>query len=203
MMAQEAGSVEAVTMGFEDPTFDERPFARQVAARWGVQLHEHLLRPRAVADLPEIVWQYGQPLADVSIVPTYYVAQAVKRHVTVVLGGDGGDELFGGYSRPVVARAAMNYRRLLPSGLRSWLGRRLGGHQRGLLKRPALLAAAGQGTAEQAFVYDRPFGATAGWLTPRNSSGSWRAGTPTCSTARLGSTPWAKTRWIVRSTATW
>ena len=90
MMAQEAGSVEAVMMGFEDPTFDERSFARQVAARWGVQLHEHLLRPRAVADLPEIVWQYGQPLADVSIVPTYYVAQAAKSHVTVVLNGDGG-----------------------------------------------------------------------------------------------------------------
>ena len=157
MMAQEAGSVEAVMMGFEDPTFDERSFARQVAARWGVQLHEHLLRPRAVADLPEIVWQYGHPLADVSIVPTYYVAQAAKSHVTVVLNGDGGDELFGGYARPVVARAAMTYRRLLPSGLRSWLGRRLGGYQRGLLKRPALLAAAGQGTAEQAFVYDRAF----------------------------------------------
>jgi asparagine synthase (glutamine-hydrolysing) len=51
----------------------------------------------------------------------------------------------------------MTYRSLLPSGLRSWLGRRLGGYQRGLLKRPALLAAAGQGTAEQAFVYDRAF----------------------------------------------
>lgn len=157
MMAQEVGQVEAVTMGFEDPAFDERPFARQVANRWGARLHEHLLRPRAVADLPEIVWQYGQPLADVSIVPTYYVAQAAKEHVTVVLNGDGGDELFGGYARPVIARAAMAYRSLLPSGLRGWLGKRMNEYQRGPLRRLALLAVAGQGTAEEAFVYDRAF----------------------------------------------
>jgi asparagine synthase (glutamine-hydrolysing) len=157
MMAQEAGRVEAVMMGFEDPAFDERPFARQVAARWGVRLHEHLLRPRAVVDLPEIVWQYGQPLADVSIVPTYYVAKAAKEQVTVVLNGDGGDELFGGYARPVVERAAMTYRSLLPSGLRGRLGKQFVGYQRGPLKRLAMLAVAGQGTAKQAFVYDRGF----------------------------------------------
>jgi asparagine synthase (glutamine-hydrolysing) len=157
MMAQEAGQIDAVTIGFEDPAFDERPFARRVAARWGVRLHEHLLRPHAVADLPEIIWQYGQPLADVSIVPSYYVAQAAKEHVTVVLNGDGGDELFGGYTRPVVERAAMTYRWLLPSGLRSRLGKWLGGYQQGPLKRLALLLANGQGTAEQAFVYDRSF----------------------------------------------
>ncbi len=160
MMAQEAGSVEAVMMGFEDPAFDERRFARQVAARWGVRLHEHVLRPSAVADLPEIVWQYGQPLADVSIVPTYYVAKAAKAHVTVVLNGDGGDELFGGYGRPRVARAAHIYRQLLPSGLRCWLGQRLSGYQRNPLaplRRLAILAAAGQDSAEQAFVYDRAF----------------------------------------------
>lgn len=157
MMAQEAGQVEAVTMGFEDPAFDERPLARQVATRWGVRLHEHLLRPRAVIDLPEIVWQYGQPLADVSIVPTYYVAQAAKEHVTVVLNGDGGDELFGGYARPMVARAAMIYRSLLPSGWRKWLGKQFSEYQRGPLRRLALLAVAGQGTAKQAFVYDRAF----------------------------------------------
>jgi len=68
MMAQEQSRpVEAVVMGFDDPEYDERPYARQVADRWGANLHEHVLRSNAIADLPEIIWQYGQPLADVSI----------------------------------------------------------------------------------------------------------------------------------------
>ncbi len=158
MMAQEAGPVDAVMVGFEDPAFDERPFARQVAARWGVRLHEHVLRPQAVTNLPEIVWQYGQPLADTSIVPTYYVAQAAKAHVTVVLNGDGGDELFGGYYRPLLTRAAIVYRQLLPPRLRSWLGPQLSGYQQPtLLKGLSELTTFGQGTAKQAFVNDMAF----------------------------------------------
>ena len=154
MMAQEAGPVEAVMVSYEEPYFDERRFARQVAARWGVQLHEHVLRPRAVADLPKIVSHYGQPLADDSVVPNYYVAQAAKAHVTVVLAGDGGDELFGGYNRPQIERAAITYRQVLPSGLRRWLGRRLSGYQRGRLRPLARLAQAGQISAKQTHFYD-------------------------------------------------
>jgi len=158
VMAQEiAQPVEAVVMGFDDPAYDERAFARQVAHKWGVNLHEHTLRPNAVADLPEIIWHYGQPLADVSIVPTYYVAEAAKRHVTVVLNGDGGDELFGGYARPVVARAAQHYRRFVPRPLRHILGQQYHRLERGPLKPLGMLASAGQGTAAEAFVYDRAF----------------------------------------------
>ncbi|HET6566625.1 MAG TPA: asparagine synthase (glutamine-hydrolyzing) [Rhodothermales bacterium] len=149
--------VEAVVMGFEDPVYDERIHARQVAQRWGVHLHEHVLQANAVVDLPEIIWHYGQPLADVSIVPTYYVAQAARQHVTVVLNGDGGDELFGGYARPVVTRAAQHYRRMVPAGMRRFLGRQLSGLDRGPLKPLGMLAVAGQGTAMEAFVYDRAF----------------------------------------------
>lgn len=165
MMAQaQVAPVEAVVIGFDDPAFDERPYARQVAERWGVNLHEHVLRADAVADLPEIIWHYGQPLADVSIVPTYYVAKAAKEHVTVVLNGDGGDEVFGGYARPVVARAAQTYRRLVPAALRRAARDGLGpvnGH-RGLAKHVRMLAAAGAGTAADAFVYDRAFRAYRG-----------------------------------------
>lgn len=160
MMAQEqAAPVEAVVIGFDDPAFDERPFARQVAEQWGVNLHEHVLRADAVADLPEIIWQYGQPLADVSIVPTYYVAKAAKEHVTVVLNGDGGDEVFGGYARPVVARAAQAYRKVVPAALRRTVWRTLGevnGH-RGVAKHIRMLAEAGAAEAADVFVYDRAF----------------------------------------------
>jgi len=159
LMAQEQDTpVDAVVMGFEDEAFDERPYARQVARKWDARLHEHLLRPDMIADLPEIIWQYGQPLADVSIVPTYYVAKAAREHVTVVLNGDGGDEVFGGYARPMVARAAQTYRQVVPSGLRRLLGhalKNMNGHP--LLKRTAMLAKAGQHDAQDAFIYDRAF----------------------------------------------
>ena len=107
-----------------------------------------------------MIWHYGQPMADISVVPTFYVAKAAKEHVTVVLNGDGGDEVFGGYARPVVARAAQYYRRLLPRTLRGALGhgaRSLKSNQRGLLKRLQLLAEAGAVSAPEAFVYDRAF----------------------------------------------
>jgi asparagine synthase (glutamine-hydrolysing) len=162
LMAQEQSRpVEAVVMGFDDPEFDERPYARKVARRWGVNLHEHVLQADAIADLPEIIWHYGQPVADVSIVPTYYVAKAAQAHVTVVLNGDGGDEVFGGYARPMVARAAQSYRRFLPSMIREMLGRSLNGladdRHGALLKRIGMLAEAGARPAREAFVYDRAF----------------------------------------------
>jgi asparagine synthase (glutamine-hydrolysing) len=157
MMAQEAGQVEAVTIGYEETTFDERRFARQVAARWGVQLHEHVLRPSdAVAELPEIVWQCDQPLAS-SLVPPYYVAKAAKAHVTVVLNGDGGDELFGGYPRPRIERAAMTYRQMLPLWVRRWLGQRLSSYGRGPLRHLAAVAQAGQIPAKRTFSYDTAY----------------------------------------------
>jgi asparagine synthase (glutamine-hydrolysing) len=161
MMAQETGrEVEAVVVGFDDPDFDERPHARKVARRWGVNLHEHVLEANAVADLPEIIWHYGQPMADVSAVPTYYVAKAAKEHVTVVLNGDGGDELFGGYARPMVARAAQHYRRVLPARLRRVAAEnagRLGGRVRGPVRSLKKLVEAGGRPAAEAFVYDRAF----------------------------------------------
>jgi asparagine synthase (glutamine-hydrolysing) len=159
MMARTMRSpVQAVVMGFEEPEFDERPFARMTAQRWGVDLHEYVLRPDALEDLPEIVWQYGQPMADVSIVPTYYVAKAIRKHVTVALNGDGGDELFGGYARPLLARCATTYRRLLPGpvrrGLHSALSRRTGPRWR----RAQMLAKTGALCGVAAFRYGRAFG---------------------------------------------
>ena len=159
MMAQEKSQpVDAIIIGFEDSAFDERSYARQVAEHLSpaVNLHEHVLSADAVMNLPEIIWQYGQPLADVSIIPTYYVAKAAKEQVTVVLNGDGGDELFAGYARPIVAGAAERYRQVVPAMLRRQLGQ-LDGFNSGILKRLSMLAKAGKGKAVDSFVYDRAF----------------------------------------------
>ncbi|GJG86383.1 hypothetical protein tb265_15640 [Gemmatimonadetes bacterium T265] len=157
MMAQESSSaVEAVVIGFDDPKFDERQYARAVAQRWGVRLHEDVIGPSELRALPEIVWHYGQPLADVSIVPSYAVARLARRHVTVALNGDGGDEVFGGYARPVVARAAAAYRRA-PAAARAVIAGALARQAHGRLRRAWMLAEAGRGSARDAFVYDRGF----------------------------------------------
>lgn len=159
---ENGGPIDAVTLGIEGAGGDERPYARLVAARYGVRLHEEVLTPSVVRDLPAIIWQYGQPLADVSIVPNYYLAAAARRHMTVALVGDGADEAFGGYSRPIIERVAPLYRRLLPSALRraaaSLLGESAGRRSSSFLgRRIALLAEAGAHTARDAFVYNRGF----------------------------------------------
>ncbi len=158
LAAQESTKpIEAMTLGFEEPAFDERRYARAVTDQLGMRLHEETLRPALVADLPSIVWHYGQPLADVSIVPNHYLAQAARRWMTVALNGDGGDELFGGYTRPMLARIAAPYRRLLPERLRRGIDRALRDQTGGSLRRLALLARAGATDAAGAFTYDRGF----------------------------------------------
>lgn len=158
MMAEELKQpVEAVVIGFADPVFDERRHARKAAAHLKVNLHEHELPADAVDALPEIIWHYGQPFADVSMVPTYFVAKYARQHVTVVLNGDGGDELFGGYSRPVVARAAAPYRRLVPAGIRESVGDWFSAHGGHGLRKASLLARAGRYDGHRAFPYERGF----------------------------------------------
>jgi asparagine synthase (glutamine-hydrolysing) len=77
----------------------EAPWARMVAERWKTNHHELVVAPDMVAILPELVRHYGEPFADSSAVPVYYLAKLTKAHVTVALSGDGGDEVFGGYRR--------------------------------------------------------------------------------------------------------
>ena len=158
LAAQEADTpVEAVAVGFDDPEFDERPFARRVAQHLGVTLHERLVRPDVVAELPGIVWHYGQPLADVSIVPSHDLSRVARDVMVVALNGDGGDELFGGYMRPMVARAAALYRVALPRAARRLADAVLRAQTSGPLKRAMLLARAGRGSAVESFTYNRGF----------------------------------------------
>ncbi len=99
-MARVGGArVKTFTIGFGDPRFDETRYARMVAERYGTDHEEYVVEPDALAVLPRLVWHYGEPFADPSAIPTYYVSEMARRKVTVALNGDGGDEAFLGYSR--------------------------------------------------------------------------------------------------------
>src|SRR5690242_365934 len=78
--------------------FDESPFARQVATLYGTEHHEFDLSPHLVEALPRIAWHADEPFAISSALPLYFLAQLARQHVKVVLTGDGGDELFAGYT---------------------------------------------------------------------------------------------------------
>jgi asparagine synthase (glutamine-hydrolysing) len=94
-----SGPVKTFSIGFESEAFDELPYARQVAERFDTEHHELIVRPDAVELLPKLVRHYGEPFADHSAIPSFYLAEMTRREVTVALNGDGGDEVFGGYDR--------------------------------------------------------------------------------------------------------
>lgn len=100
LMAQVSSSpVKTFSIGFVDEDYNELHHARQVAARFGTEHHEHVVQSDAVEVLPILVKHYGEPFADSSAVPTYYLSQITRGSVTVALNGDGGDESFAGYDR--------------------------------------------------------------------------------------------------------
>jgi asparagine synthase (glutamine-hydrolysing) len=116
--------VKTFTIGFGDPRFDETRYARMVAKRYGTDHEEYIVEPDTVAVLPRLVWHYGEPFADPSAIPTYYVSEMARRKVTVALNGDGGDEAFLGYSRYRAMRHLAQLD-LLPQWGRSALARLL------------------------------------------------------------------------------
>ena len=89
--------VHTFSIGFEEQSFNELEKARLVAQRYATDHHELVLRPNAVELLPQIVEAFDEPFADTSALPTYLVSRLAREHVKVVLSGEGGDELFGGY----------------------------------------------------------------------------------------------------------
>jgi asparagine synthase (glutamine-hydrolysing) len=91
--------VTTCSVGFDEKAFDESAEAAEFASSLGTDHHEERVRADALAVLDKLVWHYDEPYADSSAVPTYYVSQAARRHVTVALSGDGGDENFAGYRR--------------------------------------------------------------------------------------------------------
>lgn len=102
--------IETFTIGFEEEGFDESPWARAVAKRFGVKHHQRVLSADALlSHLPEVLDPLDEPLADASLIPTYALSKLAREHVTVALGGDGGDELFAGYDTFVAERLARSY----------------------------------------------------------------------------------------------
>ena len=99
-----SGPLRTITVGFDDPAWDERSAARAVATHLRTEHHEVLVRPNVAADLPRILASYGQPFGDPSAVAAHYLAQAAAGLAKVVLLGDGGDEVFAGYRRYLAAR---------------------------------------------------------------------------------------------------
>ncbi|MFA4902775.1 MAG: asparagine synthase (glutamine-hydrolyzing) [Desulfobaccales bacterium] len=93
-----AKEIKTFTIGFHEKSYDESPYARQVAQALGTDHYEEILSATQAAKLlPDIITRLDEPLADPSVLPTYLLSQVTRRRVTVALGGDGGDELFGGY----------------------------------------------------------------------------------------------------------
>jgi asparagine synthase (glutamine-hydrolysing) len=110
LMSEAMGEpVKTFSIGFDDQSFNELPYARRVAERYATDHHEFIVTPDALGVLPGLVWAYGEPYADSSALPTYYVARETRRHVTVALNGDGGDEAFAGYERYLATRLAARY----------------------------------------------------------------------------------------------
>jgi len=118
LMSQESSErVKTFSIGFDEQDFSELHHARRIAEHVGAEHHEFIVRPDALEVLPTLVEHYGEPYADSSAVPTYYVAKETRKHVTVALNGDGGDESFAGYERYIAMGLTEKYRRV-PSFLR-------------------------------------------------------------------------------------
>ncbi len=110
--------VKTFSIGFEEQDFSELEHARRVAKHVGADHHEFIVRPDALEVLPMLIEHYGEPYADSSAIPTYYVSRETRRHVTVALNGDGGDECFAGYERYAAMRLAETYRTSVPGFIR-------------------------------------------------------------------------------------
>ncbi|MDD4910403.1 MAG: asparagine synthase (glutamine-hydrolyzing) [Candidatus Omnitrophica bacterium] len=101
--------VKTFSVGFEEGDYDELKYARRIAERFSTDHNEFIVKPKALDVLPLLVERYGEPYADSSCIPTYYVSRDTRQYVTVALSGDGGDESFAGYERYQAMLAAQAY----------------------------------------------------------------------------------------------
>ena len=121
-----SGPLDTFSIGFENPAYNELPFAREVARAFNTRHHEFMVTPLEVDALPQLIRHFGEPYGDFSALPMWRLAEETRKHVTVALSGDGGDELFGGYGRHRMFQGYNTLRRFLPEKLMSMATRILG-----------------------------------------------------------------------------
>lgn len=122
-MKKRSDELVTCSIGFRENSHDETFYARKVAAEFNTNHHEEIVHTDALSLIDKIALSYGEPFADSSALPTYLLAESAKRHVSVALSGDGGDELFAGYRRHRYFLEEERIRALLPETVkRSVLG---------------------------------------------------------------------------------
>ncbi|HEX5735894.1 MAG TPA: asparagine synthase (glutamine-hydrolyzing) [Blastocatellia bacterium] len=113
MMARQMDRpVKTFSIGFSESSFDELHHARITARHFNTDHHEFVVTPDVCKIVEEIVWHHDEPFGDVSSIPTYMVSKMAREHVTVILSGDGGDELFAGYERYLIDRDRRVFERI-------------------------------------------------------------------------------------------
>jgi asparagine synthase (glutamine-hydrolysing) len=136
--AHSPGRVKTFTIGFEQAGYDEAVHAKAVAAHFGTEHHERYVSVAdAQAVIPSLGTMYDEPFADSSQIPTHLVSRLARDHVTVALSGDGGDELFGGYSRYLAMASTWAALQRMPRGVRKLVGGALGAVPPRLINRGA------------------------------------------------------------------
>jgi asparagine synthase (glutamine-hydrolysing) len=120
------GTVDSFSISFEEASFDESHYARLAAAHLGTRHHELVLTSQMAADMVPAITDYlDEPFGDSSFIPTFLLSKFAREQVKVVLGGDGGDELFAGYPTLAAHRLIEYYEKLAPWSLRAFLAPRL------------------------------------------------------------------------------
>jgi asparagine synthase (glutamine-hydrolysing) len=112
--------VKTFSIGFNEDSYDELKYARIAAEHFGTEHHEFIVTPDICQVVDELAWHFDEPFADPSALPTYMVSKLAREHVTVALSGDGGDELFAGYTRYLVDQQRAGFERV-PRAVRAGL----------------------------------------------------------------------------------